>query len=65
MRRQPKLLRYVIQVFWIEQNILPVDTALPALLAAELKGIVNPDRHVVVVLHNILQSVVHLFIISK
>ena len=52
--RKSQFLGYVVEVFGIQENILPVDAALPALLAVKTKMLICSDAHLVVVLHNVL-----------
>ena len=52
--RKPQFLGYVVEVFGIQENILPVDAAFPALFAVKTKMLIRSDAHLVVVLHNVL-----------
>lgn len=52
--RKSQFLGYVVEVFGIQENILPVDAAFPALLAVKTKMLIRSDTHLVVVLHYVL-----------
>lgn len=50
--RLPQVLRHAEQVLGVEENILPVDAAFPALDTVELEGLIRPYFEAVVMIYD-------------